>query len=71
MCGYKMCVIICSMQASLDCYRLDYLNLFIEQARDKGVYIALPVVDATEKSYSYVNDVYPNNQHMYLKPTSV
>ena len=68
MCGYKICVIICSMQASLNPYWLDHIKLLREQARNKGGHIARSGVDANEKSNSYANDVYPKNQHMYLNP---
>ena len=56
------------MQASLNGYRLEHLNLLIEQARDKGGRIARSVIDSTEKSNSYANGVYPNNQHVHLNP---
>ena len=42
-----------------------------KQARDKGGSISCPGVDSTEKANSYANYVYPNNQHMYLKPRYV
>ena len=67
-CGCKICVIICSMKASLNYYWLEHLKIFIEQERDKGERIARKGVDANEKDNSYANDVYPNNQHMHLKP---
>ena len=56
------------MQASLNIYRLDNLNLLIEQARDKGGWIARLIVDLTKKSNTYANEVYTKNQHMHLKP---
>ena len=68
MCGCKICFIICSIQASLHCYRLEHLNLLREQARAKGGRIARSGVDATETANSYYNDVYPNNQNMHLNP---
>ena len=68
MCGFKICVIICSIQESLNNYPLKHLNLFREQVRYKGGWIARSGVDATEKDNSYANDVYPNNQHVHLKP---
>ena len=68
MCGFKICVIICSIQESLNNYPLKHLNLFREQVSYKGGRIALSGVDATEKDNSYANDVYPNNQHVHLKP---
>ena len=61
-------VIIYSMQTSLNCYRLEHLNLLIEQARAKGGLIERFGVDETEKSNGYANYFYPNNQHMHLKP---
>ena len=66
--GYKICVIICSVQASLNCYRLCHINLLREQASAKGGRISRSGLYATEKSNSYANDVYPNNQHMHLNP---
>ena len=60
--------IVFSMQSSLNRYRLERLNLFREQSRDKGIQIARLVVDTTEKYNSYANDVYPKNQHMHLNP---
>ena len=68
MCSCKICVIICSMPASLNRYWLEHLNLLREQARAKGGRIVHSVVDGTEKSNSYANDVYKNNQHIHLKP---
>ena len=68
MCGCKICVIICSIQASLNPYQLKHLKLLREKARNKGGQIVHLGVDSTEKSNSYANDVYPNNQHMYLSP---
>ena len=66
--GCKICVIICSMQESLNRFWLEHINLLREQVRAKGGRITHSGVDATEKSNSYANDVYPNNQHMHLKP---
>ena len=40
MCGCKISVIIFSMQAPLNRYWLEHLNLLREQARDKGVNIS-------------------------------
>ena len=68
MCGCKICVIICSIQAPLNCYRLDHLKISREQARDKSGWIARLGLYATEKDNIYANDFYPNNQHMHLKP---
>ena len=68
MCGCKICVIISSMQAQLNCYRLDCLNLLREKSGDEGERIARSGVDATKKDNIYVNDVYSNNQNMHLKP---
>ena len=62
--GYKICANIFSMQASLNYYWLEHLNLLREQARAKGELIARLGVDETEKANIYANDVYPNNQHM-------
>ena len=68
MCGWKICVIICSMQASLNRYWFNHINILREQVRSKGGRIVCLGVDATEKSNSYNNGVYPNNQHIHLKP---
>ena len=68
MCGCKLCVIICSMQASLNRYWLEHIKPLREQVRAKGGRIARLGVDATEKANSYANDIYPKTQHMYLKP---
>ena len=54
------------MKASLNHYRLEHLNLLIEQARAKGGRIACLGLDETEKYNSYANYVYPNNKHMHL-----
>ena len=62
------CVIISSLQASLNHFHLEHINLFIEQARDKSGRIARWGVDTTEKANSYANDVYQNNQQMYFNP---
>ena len=56
------------MKASLNSSRLENLNLPREQVRAKGGRIARSGVDATKKSNSYANDVYPKNQHMHLNP---
>ena len=56
------------MQASLNRYRLNDLKLFRSQARAKGGRIARSVVDATEKSNSYDNEINTNNPHMNLMP---
>ena len=63
-----MSVIIWSMQASLNNYWLDHLNLLREQVRAEWGRIACSREDATEKANSCVNYVYPNNEHMCLKP---
>ena len=68
MCGCKICVIIYSMQASLNFYWLENLNQLMKQARDKGGRIAHSGVDATEKANSYANNVYPNNRHIHFNP---
>ena len=47
------------MQASLNRYQLEHLNLFRKKSRDQGGRIACLGVDATEKSNSYANYVYP------------
>ena len=54
------------MQALLNHYWLEHLNLLREQVRSKGGHISNLVVDATEKANIYANDIYPKNQHMYL-----
>ena len=59
---------MCSMQASLNIYRLDHRKLLREQARAKSGWIARLGVDATEKANSDANDVYPSNHHMHLNP---
>ena len=66
--GCKTCVIICSIQAFLNSYQLDHLNLLREKFKAKGGRIARSGVDETKKSNSYANDVYPKNQHMHLNP---
>ena len=68
MCGCEICVIIFSMQASLNHYQLDNINVLREQARAYGGRIAHSVVYSTKIYNSYANDVYPNNQHMHLNP---
>ena len=68
MCGCKIYVIIFSMKALLNRYRLDYINILREQAMSKGGWIARSGVDATKKYNSYANDVYPNNQYMHFNP---
>ena len=45
MCGFKICVIICSIQESLNNYPLKHLNLFREQVSYKGGRIALSGID--------------------------
>ena len=56
------------MKASLNRYWLEHQNLFQEQARSQYGWIELLGVYSTEKSNSYANDVYPNNQRIHLKP---
>ena len=68
MCGYKMCVIICSTQESLNHYWLEYIKILREQTRYKGVQIARSGLYATEKANSDANEVYPSNQNMNSKP---
>ena len=60
-----MCVIICYMQASLNFYWLNNINLFREKLVAKGGHITRFGVYATEKSNSYANHAYPNNQHVH------
>ena len=56
------------MQASLNHYQLDNINVLREQARAYGGRIAHSVVYSTKKYNSYANDVYPNNQYMHFNP---
>ena len=48
MCGCKICVIICFMQASINSYWTQHLKLLTEQARAKGGRMTRLYVDATE-----------------------
>ena len=52
------CVIICSLQASLNRFQFEHLKLFIEQARDKCGRIARLGLYTTEKANSYANYFY-------------
>ena len=56
------------MKTSTNCYWLEHLNLLREQAMYKGGQIARLVLYATGNSNSYAGGIYPNNQHIHLKP---
>ena len=68
MCSCKIFVIICSIQALLNHYWLEHLNLVIQQVRDKVEWIAHSVLYVNKKGNSYANYIYPNNQLMHLNP---
>ena len=68
MCGCEVCVIIGYMQAPLNRYQLQHLNLLIEQSRSKGERMTHLGAYTNEKANSYANGIHPNNQHVHLNP---
>ena len=57
-----------SMKTSMNRYWLEHPNLLREQAMYKVWQIARLGVYATGNSNSYAGGIYPNNQHIHLKP---
>jgi hypothetical protein len=67
MCGCEICIVVRSMQSSLNIYRLDLLkrlrndaSTFRPNTRNRRI--------ATERAEAYAGAIYPNGQHIHGRP---